>query len=179
MIKSVINIIICGIGGQGVLTLSNIIRKMALSKGYKCEGATFKGGAQRMGSIHSELRVITDKPSKIISSQIPIGDVDLLIATEPWEALRYANRCHSKTQIVVNSKIETFYVNRFEKPKIKNPLDSLKKLFTNHVIEDFSKQVTNQSSTHSHINTLMLHKAVEIGIIPFSEKDLKNQIIQL
>jgi hypothetical protein len=80
---------------------------------------------------------------------------------------------------VVNSKIETFYVNRFEKPKIKNPLDSLKKLFINHVIEDFSKQVTNQSSTHSHINTLMLHKAVEIGIIPFTEKDLKNQIIQL
>ena len=69
MIKSVVNIIVCGIGGQGILTLSNIIRKMALSNGYKCEGATFKGGAQRMGSIHSELRIITNKPHKVISSQ--------------------------------------------------------------------------------------------------------------
>lgn len=179
MIKSVINIIVCGIGGQGVLTLSNIIRNMALSKGYKCEGATFKGGAQRMGSIHSELRIITDKPSKVISSQIPIGDVDLLIATEPWEALRYANRCHSKTHLVVNSKVETFYVNRFEKPKIKNPVDTLRKLFINHIIEDFSMQIANQSSTHSHLNTLMLYKAVKIEIIPFTEKDLKNQITQL
>jgi indolepyruvate ferredoxin oxidoreductase beta subunit len=179
MIKSVINIIVCGIGGQGVLTLSKIIRKMALSKGFKCEGATFKGGAQRMGSIYSELRIITNKSSKIISSQIPIGDVDLLIATEPWEALRYANRCHSKTQVVVNSKIETFYVDRFEKPKIKNPVDNLRKIFINHVIEDFSKQIANQSSTHSHLNILMLYKAVKIRFIPFTEKDLKNQISQL
>ena len=179
MIKSVVNIIVCGIGGQGILTLSNIIRKMALSNGYKCEGATFKGGAQRMGSIHSELRIITNKPHKVISSQIPIGDVDLLIATEPWEALRYANRCNSKTQLVVNSKIETFYVNRFEKPKIKNPVDTLKKLFINHIIEDFSQQVANQSSTDFRLNTLMLNMAVKTKIIPFTEKDLKNQITQL
>ena len=51
MKTSILNIIVCGTGGRGVQTLSNLIRKLANKSGYRCEGATFKGGAQKMGTL--------------------------------------------------------------------------------------------------------------------------------
>ena len=75
------NIIIAGTGGQGVFTLSNVLRSLCAKSGYQCQGATFKGGAQRLGSIHSELRIIfkSDSNKSIFSSQIAKGSLNLLI----------------------------------------------------------------------------------------------------
>ncbi|MGB0390802.1 MAG: 2-oxoacid:acceptor oxidoreductase family protein [Salibacteraceae bacterium] len=168
---SIINIIVAGTGGQGVFTLSNIIRKLAVNKGLKCEGATYKGGAQRMGSIHSELRILTDKNSDLqFSSSIPAGAVHLLIGMEPWEALRFADRCNEKSNTVINSNIEKLYVERIRKNKLMDPVETLKTVFKAPVISNYEQLAKEELE---QTNFIMLKTAIANGYLPFTIKELE------
>lgn len=170
----ILNIIIAGIGGQGVTTLSDLIRKLALNASYKCEGATFKGGAQRMGSVHTELRILKEANiDTVFSSQIPLGKVDVLISLEPWEALRFANKCHKKTKVMVNNSVEKLYVERFQKMKLFNPTEKLSKLFENLIISDYSLLAKEETGYKKNANLMILLDAVSKNIIPFTSEDLE------
>ncbi len=166
----ILNILVCGVGGQGVSTLSNWLRQLSSLSNYICEGATFKGGAQRMGAIYSEIRiVINPKPNTIISTQIPKGAVDILIALEPWEALRYAQKCNSNTLIVVNSTIEKLYVDRFHKNERIHPITQIQSIFSNVI-------------THNHtpleqsiqLNQSILEHTISCSELPFTRHQLKS-----
>src|ERR1017187_2708718 len=108
------NIIIAGVGGQGVNTLTRIVCDICEQKGMKCQSSMFKGGAQRLGSIHSELRIFSDGNPyyNFYSSQIKIGDLDLLIGLEPWETLRYSHYFNQKTSIFMNTRISPLFFGR-------------------------------------------------------------------
>ncbi len=80
------NLILAGVGGQGILSLAYVICNAALSEGLNFKQAEVHGMAQRGGAVQSHLR-ISDKP--IASDLIPQGTCDLLIAVEPLESLRY------------------------------------------------------------------------------------------
>ena len=170
----ILNIIITGTGGQGVFTLSNLIRKLAVNSGLKCEGATFKGGAQRMGSTHTELRILKDPESEAhFSSQIPMGAVDVLIGMEPWEALRFANRCNSNTQSIINSHEEKLYVERYRKTATINPIESLENVFNNPIIKNYSQCSKEQRGDTINTNYIMLREAIQKGYLPFTVEDLE------
>jgi Pyruvate/2-oxoacid:ferredoxin oxidoreductase gamma subunit len=107
------NILICGTGGQGVPWLARQLRSHFGSLGHHCEGATFKGGAQRMGSVYSELRIQkTQGDKQIFSSQIPVQEIDLIIGLEPFETLRFLSKGSKNTKIISHNKSEELYVNR-------------------------------------------------------------------
>ena len=170
----ILNIIITGTGGQGVFTLSNLIRKLAVNKGLRCEGATFKGGAQRMGSIHTELRILKDADSKAhFSSQIPIGAVDLLIGMEPWEALRFANRCNSNTKSIINSQEEKLYAERYQKIELINPVESLENVFNIPIIKNYTQLSKEQTGYTKITNYIMLEDSIEKGYLPFTIEELE------
>ena len=80
------NIIIAGVGGQGILTIASIIDMAAMHAGLKVKQAEVHGMSQRGGEVQSHLR-ISDK--EIYSDLIPMGKADLILAVEPMEALRY------------------------------------------------------------------------------------------
>ncbi len=80
------DIVIAGVGGQGLLTIANLIGGAALKRGLNIKQSEVHGMAQRGGSVVSHLR-LSEKP--IASDIIPEGTASLLIATEPMEALRY------------------------------------------------------------------------------------------
>jgi Pyruvate/2-oxoacid:ferredoxin oxidoreductase gamma subunit len=171
--KGILNIIISGTGGQGVLTLSNMLRKLALSKGLKCEGATFKGGAQRMGSVYAELRILLDPQSKAyFSSQIPNYSVDVLIGMEPWEALRFANRCNTDTLSIINSEEEKLYVERYEKTEMIDPIQTLIKVYKSPIIKNYSQLSKELNGSSKFTNYLMLHEAIQKEYVPFSMEEL-------
>ncbi|MGQ9678231.1 MAG: indolepyruvate oxidoreductase subunit beta [bacterium] len=79
------NILVCGVGGQGVLLLSNIIAKIALTAKLDIKKSEVHGMAQRGGSVTSHIRW----GSKVYSPLIEEGYADLIIAFEKLEALRY------------------------------------------------------------------------------------------
>lgn len=170
----ILNIIVAGTGGQGVFFLSNLIRKLAMIKGFKCEGATYKGGAQRMGSVHSELRILTVENSNVhFSSSIPSGAVHLLIGMEPWEALRFADRCNGSTNAVINSNIERMYVERIQKTKLMNPIDSLKKVFSTPVIRNYDQIAIEELKETKGTNYTMLKDVIAKGFLPFTINELE------
>lgn len=175
MEDKILNIIVSGTGGQGVFTLSNFIRRLSIAKGFLCEGATFKGGAQRMGSIYSELRILTvPDQNKIFSSQIPKGKVDVLIALEPWEALRFSDQCNPNTKLVVNSQEQKLYTERMLTQKNIDPIQTLENLFQNMILKNYTALTENDKESHGHINNLMLRDAIKNNYLPFDAGELAS-----
>jgi indolepyruvate ferredoxin oxidoreductase beta subunit len=80
------NIIIAGVGGQGILTIASIIDLAAMQQGLFVKQAEVHGMSQRGGAVESHLRI---SDSEIYSDLIPKGKADLILAIEPMEALRY------------------------------------------------------------------------------------------
>ena len=81
------DIILSGVGGQGILSIATVIGKAALKDGLYMKQAEVHGMSQRGGDVQSNLR-ISDQP--IASDLIPTGKCDLIISLEPMEALRAA-----------------------------------------------------------------------------------------
>lgn len=82
------DIILCGVGGQGVLSLAAIIARTAVSEGLTVRQSEVHGMAQRGGAVLAHLR-IADGP--IASDLVPRGGADLVLSLEPVESLRYAS----------------------------------------------------------------------------------------
>lgn len=80
------DIIICGVGGQGILSIATIIGQAATAAGINLKQAEVHGMSQRGGDVQSNLRLSTEP---IWSDLIPLGSCDLVISMEPMEALRY------------------------------------------------------------------------------------------
>ncbi len=80
------NIIIAGVGGQGILTIAAIIDLAAMELGLHVKQAEVHGMSQRGGAVESHLRLSS---REIFSDLIPKGKADLILSIEPMEALRY------------------------------------------------------------------------------------------
>lgn len=80
------DIILAGVGGQGILTIATIIGTAALKRGWHLKQAEVHGMSQRGGDVQSHLR-LSDQP--IWSDLIPFGKADMILSVEPMEALRY------------------------------------------------------------------------------------------
>lgn len=80
------NIILAGVGGQGILSIAFVIDNAALDAGYHFKQAEVHGMAQRGGAVQSNLRY-ADRP--IRSDLIPSGKVDMVLSVEPLEVMRY------------------------------------------------------------------------------------------
>jgi indolepyruvate ferredoxin oxidoreductase beta subunit len=80
------DVILAGVGGQGVLSVATIIAHAAISEGLEVRQSEVHGMAQRGGQVISHMR-ISDK--EIASDLVPKGGADLIIAMEPLEGLRY------------------------------------------------------------------------------------------
>jgi len=81
-----INIILAGVGGQGILTIAAVIDRAALNSGFTVRQAEVHGMSQRGGAVQSHLR-ISDR--EIYSDLIATGTANLILSVEPLEALRY------------------------------------------------------------------------------------------
>lgn len=80
------DLILAGVGGQGVLSMAAIIGNAATSRGLFAKLSEVHGMAQRGGAVHSHLR-LSDQP--IASDLVPRGTADLIVSMEPLEGLRY------------------------------------------------------------------------------------------
>lgn len=80
------DIILSGVGGQGILSIAAVIGEAALKEGLYMKQAEVHGMSQRGGDVQSNLR-LSDSP--IASDLIPLGGADLIVSLEPMEGLRY------------------------------------------------------------------------------------------
>jgi indolepyruvate ferredoxin oxidoreductase beta subunit len=80
------DIILSGVGGQGILSIATVIGAAALKEGLHLKQAEVHGMSQRGGDVQSNLRISSEQ---ISSDLIPQGEADIIISLEPMEALRY------------------------------------------------------------------------------------------
>ncbi len=95
------DIILAGVGGQGILTIATIIGHAAVARGLYLKQAEVHGMSQRGGDVQSHLRI---SDAVIHSDLIPQGQVDLIISIEPMEALRYIPFLAGDGWIITNKK---------------------------------------------------------------------------
>lgn len=94
------DIILAGVGGQGILTIATIIGTAALSEGLELKQAEVHGMSQRGGDVQSHLRLSSNP---IASDLIAEGTADMIISVEPLEALRYFNMLDKNEGWLVSS----------------------------------------------------------------------------
>ena len=116
------DIILAGVGGQGILSIATVIGSAALEQGLYIKQAEVHGMSQRGGDVQSHLRLSTDP---IHSDLIPLGGADLIVSLEPMEALRYLPYLSKEGWIVTNS---VPFQNIPNYPDLEKVLDALRGL---------------------------------------------------
>ena len=94
------DIVLSGVGGQGILSIATIIGAAAINKGLYIKQAEVHGMSQRGGDVQSNLRISSDP---ISSDLIPLGGANLVISLEPMEALRYLPYLYKEGWIITNT----------------------------------------------------------------------------
>jgi len=97
----VVNIVVTGVGGQGLLTLARLLVESALAKGYDALAAETHGMSQRGGSVIVHVRI----GKEVLAPTIPPGFADYILSTELMEAVRNCIYARKDTIVVVNTKI--------------------------------------------------------------------------
>ncbi len=95
-----LNILVCGIGGQGVMTAAEILAQAAIAHGFDVKKTEIAGMAQRGGVVTSHVRL----GPKVLSPVIAAGTADLLAGFEVAEALRWSDQVRPTGRIVVNTQ---------------------------------------------------------------------------
>lgn len=146
------DIILAGVGGQGIITIAGIIGHTAIADNLELKQSEVHGMSQRGGAVMSNLR-ISDKP--IASDLIPFGKADVIISVEPMESLRYLSYLAPDGWLITN--LEPFD-NISNYPDLDELTASIKKV-KNHVILN-ANNIAKDVNARRSMNTVMLGAAV-------------------
>ena len=109
------DIILCGVGGQAILSIGTIIGEAAINEGLYIKQAEVHGMSQRGGDVQSNLRISSNP---INSDLIALGQADVIISMEPMEALRYLPYLNKETGWIITSSVP--FVNIPNYPDMEN-----------------------------------------------------------
>lgn len=153
------DIILAGVGGQGILSIAATIGMAALNNNLHLKQAEVHGMSQRGGAVQSHFRV-SSKP--IASDLIPKGACDIILSVEPMESLRYIDFLHKDGWIITNS---TPFVNIPNYPDVDKVIAKIKSR-SNTIILDADKIAKEIGSPRSS-NIVTLGAASPFIDIPF------------
>jgi len=146
------DIILAGVGGQGIISIAYVIASTALEEGLELKQAEVHGMSQRGGAVQSHLRISQER---IWSDLIPRGEADLVLSVEPLETLRYVDYLRPGG-IVIASR--TPFVNIRDYPEVEMLLDKIREI-PRHLIIDSEKLAKEAGSSRTQ-NMVMLGAAV-------------------
>lgn len=152
------DIILAGVGGQGILSIAAIIGTAAVSSGLYVKQAEVHGMSQRGGDVQSNLRLSSDP---IASDLIAFGKADMIISVEPMESLRYLPYLSPDGWLITNT---TPFVNIPDYPDIEKVMAEVGKV-KNHIILDADKMAADAGSARS-ANVVILGAASPFLDIP-------------
>ena len=145
------DIILCGVGGQGILSIATIIGEAALNENLYIKQAEVHGMSQRGGDVQSNLRISSDP---IYSDLIGKGQADVIISMEPMEALRYLPFLNENGWIITSSTPFVNIPNYPEMDVIKADLGKVK----NVIVIDI-EQLAKDNGVPRSANVILLGAA--------------------
>lgn len=163
------DIILAGVGGQGILTIAAILGVAALKRGWHLKQAEVHGMSQRGGDVQSHLR-LSDQP--IWSDLIPLGEADMILSVEPMEALRYLPYLAPDGWIIAN---KTPFKNIPNYP-VEDKIYAEITRHPHHVLIDADSIAKEVKATRA-MNIVMLGAAVEQ--LGFSPQEIETAIREI
>jgi indolepyruvate ferredoxin oxidoreductase beta subunit len=163
------DIILSGVGGQGILSIAAAIGMAAVANNLFLKQSEVHGMSQRGGDVQSHLR-ISDKP--VSSDLIPYGKANVIISVEPMESLRYLPWLSNEGWLVTNSNP---FINIPDYPSIDEIINEIRKI-KNHIIIDADEIAKKAGSLRSG-NMVILGAASPF--IDMSYMSLENAIRKL
>ena len=160
------DIILAGVGGQGILSIAYVIDNAALADGLFFKQAEVHGMAQRGGAVQSHMRLSKDA---IWSDLIPKGEADMILSVEPLEALRYFEYLRPDGIVVTSS---TPYRNIPDYPDIDRVLEAVRNAPRSVVID--SEKLAREAGTVKAQNIVLLGAAA--GFLILKEASLLRTI---
>lgn len=160
------NIILSGVGGQGILTIAAVLDTAALDQGLFVKQAEVHGMSQRGGAVQSHVR-ISDK--EIFSDLIPFGKADMILSVEPMELLRYLPYLKPDGWLITDSEP---FINNKNYPEEKTLFSEIESHPNNIIVEatEIAKRIGNSKAA----NMVLLGAAS--SLIPISERSLLKAI---
>jgi indolepyruvate ferredoxin oxidoreductase beta subunit len=169
-----LNIIICGVGGQGVVLMSEFLGNASVNGGLQVKGSEVLGMAQRGGSVFSNLRLGSDAYAPLT----PEGKCDVLIAVEPSEALRNMHYLTKDSVVVLNTrevKPFTFYLGKSGYPSQEAMIKKLKEV-AKQVITLDATELAQEAGSAQSANVVMLGALYGTGLMPINDESMKEVI---
>ena len=150
--NNIINIVLSGVGGQGVLLASDIIVEVAVNFGFDAKKSEVHGMAQRGGSVVSQVRY----GNKIYSPLIKKGSADIILAFEKLESIRYLDYIKPDGFVIFNNQQITpltVFTSKIEYPQ---NIELLCKKKTQHVVPVNALEIAEKLGNLRVLNTIML-----------------------
>ena len=169
------NIVLTGVGGQGVITAANILGKAAVNAGLNVFVSEVHGMAQRGGSVNCTVRIGNDVSGPLVQS----GAADVILSTEPAEALRYINYSNKKTKIItdINPVIPfTVATGDEEYPGLDVVFKEIEKYGELHKID--AVKIAADAGAVITKNIVMLGALEASGVLPFKKDILLNTVLE-
>jgi indolepyruvate ferredoxin oxidoreductase beta subunit len=154
------DIVLGGVGGQGILTIAATIGTAAVSTGLHLKQSEVHGMSQRGGDVMSNLRLSSNE---VYSDLIPEGKADLIIGVEPMEALRHLNMLKHDGWLITNKKP---FINIPKYPEVEKVLEQVDAL-AHHVSLD-ADAIAKDLGTIKAANMVMLGAAIPFIGLEFS-----------
>ncbi len=169
--KKTFNIVISGAGGQGLITLLQIIAEAALFQGFDVKTSELHGLSQRGGSVETHLRF----GEKVYSPLISLGSADLILGLELLEGLRAAVYANKETVFLLNKFILPFPGSLAEEEIIKK----LKRITKNPKIVPASEICQKELGKEVVSGIYLLAYAVYKKIIPLKAESIRKAVSEV
>jgi indolepyruvate ferredoxin oxidoreductase, beta subunit len=168
------NIIMAGIGGQGVILMSEVIGAAAVRDGLKVRGSEVLGMAQRGGSVFSNIRL----GSEVEAPMTADSKCDILVALEPSEGLRNIQYLNSRSSVVLNIRKvipTTVTLGKSTYPEIEEIKKRLMAVTPNVIMVD-AVELAEKAGNRQATNVVMLGTLFGSGKMPISLELIKEVI---
>ncbi|MGQ9471761.1 MAG: indolepyruvate oxidoreductase subunit beta [Candidatus Aminicenantales bacterium] len=163
------DLILAGVGGQGILSIAFVLDHAALLQGLNFKQAEVHGMAQRGGAVQSHWRL---SDAVIYSDLIPKGSCDLILSVEPLEALRYIDYLSPEGRIVTSSAP---FINIPDYPNVEEILAALKEVKNSLVVD--AERMAKEAGSGRAQNMVMLGAAAPF--LPLEIRHLRKAIEEL
>ncbi len=185
------NIIICGVGGTGVIGLGELLREAAMREGARVLAAETRGSGQRGGPATASVRYTTldeneeHNDRKVLwSGSVGVGGADLMIATEVAEALRNAHYLSGNSGVILNTFTlmpkqtrQEMKAKSLKYPSVEEVVAMLQKLTAHVHVVNASDMSMKHFGSYRATNPILVGQALARGLLPL-RKDTVRGLLQ-
>jgi len=182
------NILICGVGGTGVIGLGELLRKASILEGGIVLGTESRGSGQRGGPAVASVRYsvpdeneVYDDRTALWSGSVGIGSADLMIATEAAEALRNAHYLSERSQVILNAFTlrptqtrQEMKEQALKYPSIEEVVAKLHQLTPHVYVANASEMSMKHFGAYLTTNPILVGLALALGLLPLKKDTVKG-----